>query len=718
MAHHWKFARTGGVDQVLLQTGDDLAHLGELDQKLWVALAMPCDATELAPETAAALDSDKDGRIRAPEILEAVKFACTHLRDPNLLFKGGDSLALEDLADGPVKASAVRILENLDKKGDERITLAELADTARIFAGTRFNGDGIIPADSADDEPTRKIIEDILTTHGALLDRSGKPGVDQVKVDSFFDQVKAYVVWADDRSDGDTLPLGEATTAAGDAVRAVRAKVDDYFTRCRLAAFDSRAATLLAGADADLASLSARELSSASPDVARLPLSKIEAGRALPLREGVNPAWAQSLLTLETAALTPLLGISRTLGESDWLTLQARLAAHEVWHARKPVTLVEPLGIARLRELLAGDGKARVSLLVAEDAALAEENASIGDVQRLLIYQRDLCRVLRNFVNFGDFYGRKGAVFQAGTLYLDGRSCDLCLRVTDAAKHSLLASLASVYLAYCDCTRPGGEKMSIVGAFTGGDSDNLLVGRNGIFYDRKGRDWDATITRIVANPLSVRQSFWAPYKKLVRMIEEQVGKRAAAADADADAALKHTAETTAHVDKEAPPAKAAPPTHRKIDVGTVAAIGVAVGGIGAMVTGLLAAFFGLGLWMPVGLLALVMLISGPSMLLAFLKLRQRNLGPLLDASGWAINGRARINVPFGGALTGLPVLPKGAERSLRDPFAEEKRPWGLWVFGVIVLMIGLSWYLGRLDRFLPDRVQRSRVIGPLAPPPP
>ena len=44
---------------------------------------------------------------------------------------------------------------------------------------------------------------------------------------------------------------------------------------------------------------------------------------------------------------------------------------------------------------------------------------------------------------------------------------------------------------------------------------------------------NATITKIVSNPISIRQAFWSPYKKLVRLIEEQIAKRAAAADADA-----------------------------------------------------------------------------------------------------------------------------------------------------------------------------------------
>ncbi len=153
----------------------------------------------------------------------------------------------------------------------------------------------------------------------------------------------------------------------------------------------------------------------------------------------------------------------------------------------------------------------------------------------------------------------------------------------------------------------------------------------------------------------------------------------------------------------------------KVDVGTVAAIGVAIGGIGAMVTGILSTFLGLGIWMPVGVLALVLLISGPSMVLAYLKLRQRNLGPLLDASGWAINGRARINVPFGAALTHVAALPRGAERGLDDPFADKRRPYRLYVTLVIVLGLGIGWYLGKLDGCLPKSARSTEVLGSSAP---
>src|SRR5207249_3445233 len=114
---------------------------------------------------------------------------------------------------------------------------------------------------------------------------------------------------------------------------------------------------------------------------------------------------------------------------------------------------------------------------------------------------------------------------------------------------------------------------------------------------------------------------------------------------------------------------------KKVDPGMIAALGVGAAGIGGMIGGIVSGFLNLKGLMPLGILAIILIISGPSMLLAWLKLRRRNLGPILDANGWAVNARARINVPFGASLTGVPILPHSAYRDSVDPFAEKKSPW-------------------------------------------
>ncbi len=96
-SHSWKFFRVGGFDQVQLRTGADLAHLDELDPKLWVAIACPAKDIEIDAHTLSLLDTDTDGRIRAPEVLAAAKWICSVLVHPDELFEEHDELPLASI---------------------------------------------------------------------------------------------------------------------------------------------------------------------------------------------------------------------------------------------------------------------------------------------------------------------------------------------------------------------------------------------------------------------------------------------------------------------------------------------------------------------------------------------------------------------------------------------------------------------------------------------
>ena len=715
--YRWSFFRAGGVDQVVLADGDDLAHLDELDQKLWLALSCPTRGLEFDGRTLDLIDTDHDGHIRPGEILAVVRWSRDAFRHLKVLFSRGDKVPLAEINEETtlgkeLLAEARHILQSLGRTDADTISLEDIADTAKILAATRFNGDGILPVESAGDEGTAQAVRDIITVLGSKPDRSGLPGIDQTTVDKFFDESTAYVAWLDQgEKDSAIRVAGEATEKAAAALAAVRAKVDDYFARCRLAAYDSRAAAALNAIDSDFVALGPKTLTADAEEIAKLPLAPVAANRPLPLVEGLNPAWSVRIAALAEAVVGPLLGEKAALSESDWNTLKDRMAAFVTWQTAKPTTAISALPAARLREMLAGSVRQELTALIAQDAAGSDQNQQVEQVEKMIRVHRDLVRLLHNFVTFSEFYRTRRAIFQVGTLFIDGRSCDLCLPVEDSAKHASLAGLARAYLLYCDCKRKSGEKRSIVAAVTGGDTDNLMVGRNGVFVDHQGNDWDATVTRIVENPIGIRQAFWSPYKSFVRMIEDQVAKRASAADQEARQKVKATAEKTAHADKAVPAAEEKKPEPKKIDVGTVAAIGVAVGGIATFLSSILAMFFGLGVWMPIGLLGLLLAISGPSMLIAWLKLRQRNVGPILDANGWSVNAMARINVPFGAALTQVAVLPLGSRRQLRDPFAEKRRPWKLYVLLLALLAVASLWYFGRFDRFLPEGIRAQNVLG-------
>jgi hypothetical protein len=591
MAHTWKFFRAGGFDQVRLNSADDLLNLKHLDQKLWVSLACPTKGIEFEPRTLSLLDADGDGRIRAPELLAAIDWASERLLDKSVL---GQSLPGVPLA--AIKDDALRTLaQNLCETGISVLTpelavAAEAAATAKVLADWEAAG-----ADSP-----------------------------------------------------------QVTEAAWLALDAVRGKLDDFFMRCRLAAFDARAAeTLNPTVEALVADAAA---------IAALPLAKVGAGGTAPLQGAcLNPAWSAPIDAFNREVVNPLLGQREVLSEADWTTINQHFAAHASWLAAKP-------------------------------AGLPAEAEGLRDLERLACYVRDLLPLANNFVAFRDFYMRDGkASFQIGTLFLDGRSAELCVAVNDAGKHGALATLSRMCLVYCDCVR-GGDKQTIAAAFTAGDSDQLMAGRNGVFYDRQGRDWDATITKIIDHPISLRQAFWSPYKRLARLVAEQLQKVAASKAANVEGKLTDAAVGVGKKVDVPATAPKAPPTPFDVGkfAGIFAAIGLAVGAIGTAVASVLTGLLGLAWWqIPIALVGLMLLISGPAVVLAWFKLRSRNLGPLLDANGWAVNARARINIPFGTSLTQLAVLPENSERTLVDPFAEKERPWKAYVAVVLAIFVFL-----------------------------
>ena len=718
MTHRWQFVRAGGFNQVEIRSGEDLEALGagELDQKLWVALACPILGIEFDKRTLALLDTDKDGRIRAPELIAAVKWACAMTSDPNDLAKGIDGMALESIDDSTPEGKLLRstgktLLKSIGKGEQNSINVDEVTKAVVGFDKQAFNGDGVVPVHAASDDAVKAQITDVLACTAAPdKDRCGDPGVTQISLDAFFKEVDAYEAWLAKGLDAAMRPLGDDTAAAYAALSAVKAKIDDYFARVKVATFDPRALAAVNGEEKLYLELAAKDLDVSAAELERMPMAMIAADKPLPLTRAVSPAWSARLDTFRAKVVKPKLGDDDTLTETDWNGLTLLFAEHAKWVAEKPGASIEKLGVDRINALAPPAVRKGLADLVTKDKDKEAEAKAIESVEKLVRLNRDLIGLVNNFVCFRDFYSRKGlATFQIGTLYLDQRACELVVRVNDAGRHASMAPLANAYLLYCDCKNAKGETMQIAAAVTQGDIDNLMVGRNGVFYDRNGVDWDATITKIIDNPISIRQAFWSPYKKVLRMIDERIAKRAADEAAARDAALQANA-AHAHGALTAGAAPAAPPAPTGMDIGTVAALGVAVGGITAAFGVLLQAFFGLGIWMPLGFIGLILCISGPSMAVAWLKLRRRNLGPILDANGWAVNAQAMVNVPLGRSLTSQATLPQGSQLALSDPFAEKRRPWGFYLFLVVVIGLAIAWAMGRVDAYLPEAARSSTVL--------
>lgn len=693
--YEWKYCSLGGAVRVNIASGEDIAHLGELDQKLWTVLSCPVDSLEFDRRTLDYIDTDKDGKIKVAEVVAAAQWLTSVIKDKDLILKGESVLDIENIdvateTGRRLHDSAGRILSDLGKEGN-KLTVEEASDSLAIFSGTRFNGDGLITEGSTDDPSLKSVIKDCIAVSGSEPDRSGAPGLSSAKIEAFYAACADYASWLDAAdSDKAVLPYGENTAAVFGAVSSIRDKVTDFFERCRLLRYDKTAFEEVAVKVDDISKIG--ECPLAVPD---------ESGV---LRfDRINPAWQARLDAFRKLAMDEG---KESLTEEEWGTVLSKLGPYSSWLASKKGALVEGLGAGRVREILASGQKAALLELVSKDLALKEESDSIDEVKKLMLLYRDFYRLLRNYVIFTDFYARKTGVradFEAGQLYVDQRCCDLCIKVADMSKHADMAKLSGMFLIYCACSsRKLGKTMDIVAVMTAGDTGALRPGKNGIFYDCDGNDWDAVITKIVDNPVSIRQAFWAPYRKFWDFCVGLINKSAADKDAKITADLQAKAQAAA---ASAPSAPAADGTDQgkkqAFDIakfaGIFAALGMAVGYIGSALTKIVTGITASPWYQTLGALVVIMLvISGPSCFLAWSKLRRRNLGPVLNANGWAINSNVLVNILFGAKLTSLAQYPK---LKLTDPYRQKSSAWKWWLaLAVIVLVVvAVLLLMGKLE---------------------
>lgn len=350
--HIWNFVTVGGVKRVHLESGEDLKHLHELDQKLWTALSCPVDGLEIDERTLSLMDADGDGQIRVPEVLQAVNWMMHVLKNPDDLLLESDTLALDAInttnEEGKhLFASAQTILRNLGKADSTAISANDTQDIHHIFTASKLNGDGVITPESTNNIELVTCIQEIMQCVGTVKDRSEQDGIDLTLLQTFKDACLAYYSWhqKSKQESASILPMGDATPQAYETYVAVKSKIDDYFLRCQLAAFDTQTTAVLNLANERVANISEKNLVECMDEIASYPLSRIEAQGILPLTQGINPAWVTAIQLFKQQVSDVILNAANQLTQAQWQTIKTYFEAYENWLAEKPITPIEALAV-------------------------------------------------------------------------------------------------------------------------------------------------------------------------------------------------------------------------------------------------------------------------------------------------------------------------------------------------------------------------------------
>lgn len=680
------------MDQVVLQTSADIEALAELDPKLWVVLAMPITQHRCS-DALKLLDIDHDGKVKTAEILGAVEKLKAAFTSLDVLFSENTSIKQELIKDKSLN-NACKIAAQIAGSNIDKIDLDIVDKAIELFNTQLWNGDGVIVIESTDEPEVKEYIAALIAGGYCTQDSSGNMGVDLASIEAFKKEAQDFLSWIEiGEALKKELPFTDLDTALA-AYKSVATIVDDYFQKCALLGLTGKPDALNA------LMVKITEALSSAPENNRealriLPLSIPQIDGFLDIHGPFNPFYepqARAFFGIASAAYE----LDSKLERESWKRIVDDMEKYETWLAAKPVGRAQSIPPVRLKEMIQDSSLNKLLLLIEKDLQEAPRAEALRQLRDLLIIKRDFLKILRNFVTMDDFYATRKSIFQSGRLFLDGREFELCLDVNNPNAHPSLVSLSNMYLVYCDIFRTSGEKRTIIAGITAGEADGIYIGRNGIYIDDEGANWNATITRVLIQPISIREAFFSPYRWLARTIESLIVKRASTTESERQNQMKSAAEKTLEAPIEGPQVNSQA-VAKKIDVGTVAAIGVALGSIGAMITSILSLFIGLGVWMPLGIALVFLLISGPSMILAAIKLRKRDLSPILNAEGWAVNGHLLLNIIFGSSLSHLATLPSNSVRTLNDPYAPKRKPWVLYLLILLIILAIAAWLLGWIE---------------------
>ncbi len=683
------FKRYGQAYHLRIETPADLRCAVELDESHWVATNAPvntinCDSTFLQ-----LLDTDDNARITCYELKQAARWLLEVLGDTSGVTAGDCTLRLDaintDSKPGRGIHEAVRkMLAKLSKSEAGEITLQQVRQIKAQVASTPVSEAGVVLPAASQDPQIGQFIADVIAATGGAAHPSGTAGLGKDQLDQFASQAGAYLNWhergqiAAGADSTDIMSLGDRTPAAYDALVAIRGKIDQYFAQCEALALDERFAARMGWTEAELADLDFDDPEVIERVLAQAPLGRARADRVLHLDEQVNPFYTEALSRFREQVLAPVLGKpSSILTAADWQEIRSVFGPYRAWVEAEPAGDVGALGVQKLRRYLDDRYTSAVAAVIDESAATAFELGSIRLVEKLILYQRYMIELANNFVSFPHLYDpAKRAMFEMGTLVMDGRRFNLSVRVDDRAKHIEIAKTSNMYLLYVQVAPPhDAPKFEVAVPVTSRGKGNLCVGKRGIFTDTTGAECDATVASIIENPISLCEALVSPFVRFGKLVTGKIESITARAekklDASASAAMTQAATAPAATRATSPLATG----------GMLMGAGVAVAALGsalAYITKTLAQTHWLAI--VIGVLAAILLVMLPTLIVASLKLRRRDLSAILEGSGWAINARMRLTTKQGRFFTERPRYPARASGIFRLPWR--------WVVAVVLIVLG------------------------------
>lgn len=655
-----KFRRIGGSTQLVIESANDFRNAYELDPAHWTLTSIPAKNLLCPAEFLALIPQDASGRIHVKDVRGLLKWVISTVADLSDFITAAPALRLAALndkdADGlRAKETAVLALKRIGAKTDSEITIEQINEFKTLVSNALQNGDGIIPPGPVEDAITAECIKFAMAAVGSQKDISGADGVGAAELDAFESMLNGFLAWTDEgiAREKELFPYAAATAGLWSKYLAVAADVDDYFESCHALVF---AGSHDSGSRVPKNTFDSNDSSSVKDFFKKAPLAPADPACILHLNERVNPTRAGVLTAFFGAFRAAVPGDADSISEAEWTAFKAAIAPYGDWIGRKNTDKLDGLDLERLRAVAASKAFENIRAMIAEDTVVSNNVTCCDLVRKVIICQTNLREFLNNFINMEALFSpEKRSFILAGKLVMNGFNFHMCMIVHDVAAHKKIAATSNVCVMYINATTgtaPAVKSMTLAVAVTAGTMRRLFVGKSGVFYTPDGLIWDAVITDLIQQPVSLKEAILMPFYRIGDIISSQAEKHFAAKT------NAFEADVTKNVDS-----KLAGDDQPKKEGGLNMPMLIMGGGVGIAALGSSFAFMakslqGVSIWRILAvLLGIFIIICAPFVILSLLKLFRRSLTRFLEANGCALNREMRLTLALGRIFTYVPRIP-------------------------------------------------------------
>lgn len=649
------FKKLGDSYHFRIENHHDLKDILELDEALWIATTAPSSTLKTDKIFLELLDSDRDGRIRAEEIKDGIRYLLENLTVPGAIQENNTSLPLNTVSEVSnvgrrIRSSAEKILKRLNA-ASATITLTQVRAIKEEVLQGGLDQAGVVLPEAADDDRIGSLIVDIVSTVGGVNHRGGRVGVDKDSLDTFLDHCKSYLKWRREAGEigvdeaTEILVLGPDTKNGYETFHKLRNKLYQFFLLCDIKRLNPELLERAMNNPEVNAAYNLINIENAESYLATAPLSLLSDDSSLDLRGKINPYFAKDLQLFVRRIVKPLLGETVTkLDKESFATLQQFFEPYENWAKRKPDVSVETLGDESIQDYIADPSfKAGLVELIDKSHRTAIILENLYEVERLILFQAYMLPLVNSFVSFPHLYDpAKRALFEEGTLVMDGRHFTMAVKVADRQHHIDTCKNSNIFVLYCQLFGSDGSEMhEIAVPVTAGNRGTLHLNKWGIFNDLDGNELHAKVVDIVENPISVSEAVADPFIRIKKTFFSRLEE------------FSSTAEEQLFKQKD---------KDKKKETSTGALFGV--GGVALAALGSSIAFITqtVSAMSPktilFALLVIAALIVLPTAISAYARLSRRDLSTILEGAGWGLNSRMKLTTEQANHFTRRPGRPE------------------------------------------------------------